>query len=203
MTQPLDPISVEQLAACPFCGAEVEIADVPTASEPIVHHPPYDRYCALADKFIPASAWNTRAHQPRSGEMREAGNGLAGAPIPDKRAAIIKIIKRYNQYSTNRENDDKHFDACSAPSLADAILALISSTVTVPQDAEGERLRKALTPSADTKAAYIGEIKDRIILRDEDGEEYSHDHTISWDATKAIMKIIADRAALTPEKGGE
>jgi hypothetical protein len=57
------------------------------------------------------------------------------------------------------------------------------------------RMREALTPSADTKAAYIGEIKERVMQFDEDGEERWVDHTISWDATKATMKMIAEHAA--------
>jgi hypothetical protein len=63
-------------------------------------------------------------------------------------------------------------------------------------ETERDRLKEALEPSGETKVAYIGEVKDRICTRDEDGEEVWHDHVISWDATKAIMKMIAARAAL-------
>lgn len=56
---------------------------------------------------------------------------------------------------------------------------------------------EALDPNA-TKADYIGEVKDKfqLTLDGEDGEpeENSFDHTISWTATKEIMKMIKDRA---------
>jgi hypothetical protein len=69
-------------------------------------------------------------------------------------------------------------------------------------EAEVVRLREALTPSGDTKAAYIGEIKERIMQVDEFGDERWINHTISWDATKATMKMITDRAALRASDGG-
>lgn len=49
--------------------------------------------------------------------------------------------------------------------------------------AENERLREALEPSGDTKAAYMGEIRDPDTKRD-----------VSWSAIKMIMKMISDRA---------
>lgn len=82
------------------------------------------------------------------------------------------------------------FDAQCCHAAADTIEALIK---------EREALKEALTPSGGTKAAYIGEVKERICVFDEDGEEVMADHTISWDATKAIMKMIAARAALNGE----
>ena len=61
---------------------------------------------------------------------------------------------------------------------------------------EVERLREALTPSADTKAAYIGEFHFNVIDRDEDGEEVPRRVAVPWDTTKEIMAAIAARAAL-------
>jgi hypothetical protein len=61
--------------------------------------------------------------------------------------------------------------------------------------AELDRLREALTPSGDTKAAYMGEIKDPETKR-----------MVSWTAIKMVMAMIAKRAALataTPGDGGE
>lgn len=63
--------------------------------------------------------------------------------------------------------------------------------------AEVVRLREALTPSADTKAAYIGEFS---------WTETSDDHrghvtrTVPWTTIKEIMAAIAARAALVPAK---
>lgn len=58
-------------------------------------------------------------------------------------------------------------------------------------------LNEALTPSADTKAAYIGEIKFSALLgTDEHGDDYYEDITVPWDATKTIMAMILGHAAM-------
>jgi uncharacterized protein YidB (DUF937 family) len=50
---------------------------------------------------------------------------------------------------------------------------------------------EALTPSGDTKAAYIAEVETDCPC--------GRPHTVSWTATKDIMKMIRERAEL---KGG-
>lgn len=64
------------------------------------------------------------------------------------------------------------------------------------QAAEIVRLREALEPSGNTKAAYIGEFSFYIPLQDDEGEEVLHKVYVPWDITKEIMKAISDRAAL-------
>jgi hypothetical protein len=66
------------------------------------------------------------------------------------------------------------------------------------QDARIEELEakltkavEALTPSGDTKAAYIAEVETDCPC--------GRPHTVSWTATKDIMKMIRERAEL---KGG-
>lgn len=60
---------------------------------------------------------------------------------------------------------------------------------------ENTRLREALTPSADTKAAYIGEVKFTASTGfDEDGCEVWQDITVPWTTTKDIMAMIISRA---------
>lgn len=66
--------------------------------------------------------------------------------------------------------------------------------------AEVVRLREALTPSADTKAAYIGEFQFDIMLTDDFGKERPHEVTVPWTTIKEIMAAIAARAALVPAK---
>lgn len=61
--------------------------------------------------------------------------------------------------------------------------------------AEVERLREALTPSGETKAAYIGEFSFEI---GDDGEAA----TVPWSAVKDIMRAILARAALAPKEEG-
>lgn len=81
-------------------------------------------------------------------------------------------------------------DAASHQS-ADELRATISQL-----QAEIARYREALTPSATTKAAYIGEFHFNIEDRDEDGEECLRSITVPWTTVKDIMKAIAARATL-------
>ena len=56
------------------------------------------------------------------------------------------------------------------------------------------KLEEALTPSADTKAAYMGEFSFCISEFDEDGEEFARVVDVPWTTIKDIMKAIARRA---------
>lgn len=62
---------------------------------------------------------------------------------------------------------------------------------------ENERLREALTPSEETKGAYIGEFKFKIERENDDGVPYMDDITVPWTTIKEIMATIRTRAALT------
>ncbi|WP_417625005.1 hypothetical protein [Paremcibacter congregatus] len=68
--------------------------------------------------------------------------------------------------------------------------------------AEIDRLREALTPSCETKAAYMGEFSFGLPGwdHDEDGEpvEVMHNVNVPWTTIKDIMKVILGRAV----KGG-
>lgn len=68
-------------------------------------------------------------------------------------------------------------------------LALISSA------REVERLREALTPSTETKAAYIGEFTfDVFAGLDEEGNDIYEPVTVPWTTVKQIMAAIQARA---------
>lgn len=61
--------------------------------------------------------------------------------------------------------------------------------------AEGLRqAAEALTPSAETKAAYMGEFSFSIPALDENGEEASQKVTVPWTTIKEIMAAISLRA---------
>lgn len=59
-------------------------------------------------------------------------------------------------------------------------------------EAEVKRLREALTPSGNTKAAYISRV-----LCDCATEDWKHH--VPWASVKEIMSMISARAALNPE----
>lgn len=83
----------------------------------------------------------------------------------------------------NATSEDAHLIAM-APDLAAEVLRL---------RAEVERLTEALTPSCDTKAAYMGEIHC-------DCPTENWKHFVPWTSIKEIMAMIRARAAL---KGAE
>ena len=55
---------------------------------------------------------------------------------------------------------------------------------------EIHRFEAALTPSAGTKAAYIGEFKFKVPLFDDDGNEYTQEFLVPWTTIKEIMAAI-------------
>lgn len=70
------------------------------------------------------------------------------------------------------------------------ILSAIDTSALTASQEEVKRLREALTPSAATKAAYIGEVRQRVHMTDPSGEEYSQEITIDWTSIKEVMKLI-------------
>lgn len=63
-------------------------------------------------------------------------------------------------------------------------------------EAKEERLIAAIIPSAETKAAYIGEVIDPWIRVDDDGNEWTEGHEVSWTAIKEIMALIRKQAGI-------
>lgn len=79
---------------------------------------------------------------------------------------------------------------------ADAAIVLLRKELATAR-ARCIALNKALTPSAETKAAYIGEVKFTISTGfDEDGYEIWQDITVPWTTTKDIMAMILGHAAM-------
>lgn len=62
-----------------------------------------------------------------------------------------------------------------------------------------ERTHAALTPSVETKAAYMGEFQFRFPAYDSDGIERMFTPNIPWTAIKEIMSAIAERALATAD----
>ena len=68
---------------------------------------------------------------------------------------------------------------------------------------EVERLREALTPSAETKAAYMGEFTMPFPCLDESGEEVMAHPNVPWTTIKEIMKAIRARRARSQPAWGD
>jgi len=113
---------------------------------------------------------------------------------------------------------DSEFEVTANPVLWMDIPAPSEATTTITDEQVGtsvasepnpsvevERLREALTPSGDTKAAYSGEFKFQVTQwrenedpdAEEEMEEYLADFTVPWTTIKEVMAAIAARAALS------
>lgn len=66
---------------------------------------------------------------------------------------------------------------------------------------EVKQLQEALTPSADTKAAYSGEFSFEQTTYGDQGQEYTDDIMVPWSTIKEIIVAIRKRAA--EAAGGE
>jgi len=59
---------------------------------------------------------------------------------------------------------------------------------------QNDRYNEALTPSGDTKRAYMGEFSFEIETVDEDGNSCDQKVFVPWTTIKDIMKAINERA---------
>lgn len=79
-----------------------------------------------------------------------------------------------------------------------AVRAAIESKIREEVARQGSILAKtlieSLTPSASTKADYIGEFSFEIEVLDDDGNETSKKVYVPWTTTKEIMAAILKRA---------
>ena len=94
----------------------------------------------------------------------------------------IWINLRGSRWVTEDDAREDHGDV-------DYILAAEHDRLMAEKDAEIARLREALTPSAETKAAYWSEVEC-------DCPTETWRHYVPWTSIKQIMKMIRARAAL-------
>ena len=111
---------------------------------------------------------------------------LKGARRPFNDALAERVID-----GQVKDMDDLRKLAQSERSQRQSLEAAIAA-----KDAEIERLKEAMTPSAETKAALMGEFTVPLPEIDEDGEEYIRRINVPWTTVKEIMTAIRARAAL-------
>jgi hypothetical protein len=79
----------------------------------------------------------------------------------------------------------------------DNLVAKLDREYRAGQAASAERIKsleEALTPNGETKAAYIGEFKQGVSLRDQHGNVIEGEAIITWTTVKEIMKAIRKQA---------
>lgn len=119
------------------------------------------------------------------------------------RARFVRLFASARHATPLPNLEQGYLDMLSRAKAAEAELASGSfykeTDIDAMQDeiatlkAERDRLREALTPSGDTKAAYMGEVECACPTE-------TWRHHVPWTTTKAIMAMIRARAAL---KDGE
>jgi hypothetical protein len=90
-------------------------------------------------------------------------------------------------------------DAYRSATYPPVVLALIARVRELEEDRK--LLIEALTPSAETKAEYIGEFKFSQDVSDHEGGSYTQSYTVPWTAVKEIMAAILSRTNRRVLKG--
>lgn len=109
--------------------------------------------------------------------------------VDDLSSALEQYNVKYNALAEENDSLKAELHDARMQLLVDFGKLQEACEENVALKAEVERLREALTPSGDTKAAYMGEIEC-------DCPAVTWRHDVPWVSIKAIMAMIRDRAAL-------
>jgi hypothetical protein len=119
--------------------------------------------------------------------VRVGGDDYGSVQIAECGNYRDKEIARYNM---PRWRADAAHIARMDPATVAALIARVEAA-----EARVKALEEALTPSGDTKAAYIGEFRFRFSVHDSDGWG-DPSPNVPWTTIKEIMAAIRARAAL-------
>jgi hypothetical protein len=139
-------------------------------------------------------------------------------PINQARIAIeppSEVLMEY--FATHWSTPPKHYnakrlftedDVAKLLAAKDAEIAKLKADsgdvfrIAVGWQETAARYRAALEPSAETKAAYIGQFKFAFVVTDAHGEEVMFTPNVPWSTFKEIMATIRDFAATSDNGGG-
>jgi hypothetical protein len=112
-----------------------------------------------------------------------------------------ELIYLYNLACANPNNRDIVIEYSRASHRIGPAIAVYEAldnddlrTKLATSEARCKRLEEAITPSAETRVAYMGEFSMSIPEFDEHGKEYMRNTNIPWTTIKDIMKAISRRA---------
>lgn len=140
--------------------------------------------------FIKRDLYECPAHQGYTGIRDRAGTWSREYAEQFAHEVREKYSPSYKDHYALPFDAAPEFTNTSFPDLNEAHLKSKIEGLRAAND----NLREALTPSADTKAAYWGEFSFNIDDRDEDGEECSRKVGVPWTTVKEIMAAIVARA---------
>ncbi len=109
------------------------------------------------------------------------------------RGLLRLAIRAGDLQRLNLEDDEAERALADAAGLLLDSLAVASPLYRAAAD-ERDRLREALTPSSDTKAAYNGEFTFPIDYTDADGDPQTENVMVPWTTVKDVMAMIGSRA---------
>ena len=121
-------------------------------------------------------------------------------PFKDRAEAGESLIAECAEYLKADETPRQRMDRDHANVLSLMEMLANDRTRRDTSEAEVKRLREAVTPSGDTKAAYMGEFSFPMTVTDEDGNEGTVRVPVPWDTIKEIMGAIRTRALLEGAK---
>lgn len=129
---------------------------------------------------------------------------FARAWVPEAAAALTALSEQNASLAAQvaeltRERDEALSAARQQDKLREATLATLRGVSAALEAAEAKlaRLDGALTPSVETKTAYMGEFSIPFPIVDENGDEVMLRPNVPWTTIKEIMAAIRARAALT------
>lgn len=96
---------------------------------------------------------------------------------------------------------DEHYAAIT--NAAEVLSASPPADASTMGSTSEQRFIEALTPSSETKAAYIGEFSFRAHESNDVGEEFTRSFTVPWTTIKEIMKAIRKRAGIDGDHIGD
>jgi len=108
----------------------------------------------------------------------------------DAHALLVEALRDHRLAATKEMQDAINFYAGRYAERCSDVLVL---------KAAAKEMREALTPSAETKAAYMGEFEFAFEFQDEDGYDHTANICVPWTTIKEIMAAIRARAALKEE----
>jgi len=105
-------------------------------------------------------------------------------------------------HGPTRNLENARYIATCSPDRMREVLALARQAEALQRENAG--LREALSPSGETKAAYIGEFRFPYTVWDPHGEfEITHNVAVPWTTIKEIMAAIRARALLGGSENAE